>query len=123
MDVITYRLLKTAKDLTEEIDSVLAHNVYLNDTHDCIKTELRNEFIALHEYIVNHLRYKTSAIGFHSQLSMFRLRTSHLLDEICDMYVVNDTTDNYITGHIYNSIIILRELVYAIMSQLAINEF
>lgn len=122
MNVITYRLLKVVKDLSGNIDEIVKRNIYRNDVGNHIKNEIRNELIAIHEYTENYLHDKTTSSVYHNELAYSRLRLAKILDEIIDMEFFGDR-ELLMTNNVYDSLIILRQTIYIVMSQIAMNEF
>ena len=121
MNATTYRLTKVVTNSASTINAIVDAKVYRNDVGNHIKTDLRNTLNELSHYIDEYSKGKLSCFEIHSCLVDTRLKLSELSDMITDKVFMDDP-HLLLTQTVYDSITTLRQIIYILMTQIAIHE-
>jgi hypothetical protein len=121
MNATTYRLTKVVTNSASTINVIVDNKVYRNDVGNHVKTELRNTLNDLCCYIDEYAKGKLSCLEIHSCLVDTRLKLSELSDMITDKVFMDDP-HLLLTHTVYDSITTLRQIIYILMTQIAIHE-
>ena len=121
MNATTYRLVRVVKNSTSTINAIVDTKVYRNDVGNHVKTELRNTLNELSHYMDEYSKGKLSCFEIHSDIVDTRLKLSELSDCITDKVFMDDPY-LLLTRTVFDSITTLRQILYILMAQIAMNE-
>lgn len=122
MNATTYRLVKVVRNLASSIDAILESNVYRNDVGNNIKTDLRNTLNDLRHILLEYTECKNKdSVETHTYLTHTRLRLAALSDKISGLQFFDDR-HLLLTTAVFDMLTTLRQLIYILMTQIAIHE-